>query len=187
MKRLHLFVLCALALAVLAGCGPKTNLVPLEYLAVGQAENLCAQPLGIGPFADRRSGADIGRDRNIALYPAGGTVEQWVARALQTELGARGCEVVRADQDSPFVPDQRLRGEVVKLSVTRDGFDYVTELELNLTLERGGKTVLQKTYRGRWERTFVTPSDTRFRDLLRQALQDVLRDVAHDLRPLLQG
>ncbi|WP_051445469.1 LPS assembly lipoprotein LptE [Desulfocurvus vexinensis] len=184
MNRLRALVLCSLALAVLAGCSTKSNLVPLEYLAVGQAEGLCARPVAVGTFTDRRPAADIGRDRNIALYPAGITVEQWVARALETELAARGCEVSR-EADSPFTPDQALRGEILKLSIVRDGFDYTTELELVLTLVRDGQTALRKTYHGRWERTFVTPSDTRFRDLLRQALQDVLRDVAHDLRPLL--
>ncbi|MCK9240164.1 hypothetical protein [Desulfocurvus sp.] len=185
MKPLLFLASCCLALAALAGCGPKTNLVPLEYLAVGQAEGLCARPVAVGAFADRRPGADIGRDRAIALYPATGTVSQWVEGALRTELAARGCDASRENRDSPFNPGQVVRGEILKLSTTRDGFDHVTEMELAVTLERDGQTALQKTYYGRWERTFVTPSDTRFRDLLREALQDVLRDVVHDLRPLL--
>lgn len=187
MKRLASLLASGLVLASLAGCGPKSNLVSLEYISTGRAETLCTQPVAVGTFLDMRENKNLGRDNSHVLYPAGGSVEQWVADAFEKEMAARGCEVSRSDQPSPFTPDLVLKGEVLDLAVVRDGFDYTVNIDLAVKLFRTGEPVYHKVYQRLWERTFVTPSETRFRDLLRQGLQDLLNDALLDLKPLVGG
>lgn len=182
MKRVFLLIACAALLAALAGCGQRSNLVALEYIPVRHGEGLCTRPVAVGAFLDMREHQDLGRDAAHVLYPERGTAAQWVADAMALELAAGGCEVVRDDKDSPFNPELTVRGEILRLSVVRDGFDYVVDMELAVKLFRGTEMLQHKVYSGRWQDVYVKPSKTRFRDLLRQSLQETLGRAVADLR-----
>ncbi len=187
MKSTAALILGCLLAVLVAACGPKSNLVPLEYIPLQHAQGLCAHPVAVGPFLDMRPEKNLGRDETHVLYPAGGSVEAWVADAFVQELAARGCEVAASDPASPFNPEQALAGEVTRLAVVRDGFKYTVDMELAVKLLRGTDMVFHKVYAGRWEDTFVTPSETRFRDLLRAALQETVGRALADLRLQLGG
>lgn len=185
MKRFAAVLVPCILAAVLAGCGPRSNMIPLEYIALGPEQGLCSKPVAVGTFIDRRTADDLGHDHMRTFYPQDVTVEQWVADAFGAELAARGCTVEKDDPSSPFNPATVLKGDVRQVSVIRDGWDYRMEIQLGVKIYREGEPVFQKVYHGVWERTFLSPSETRYRDMLRTGLQDLLGDVMKQLAPLL--
>lgn len=182
---LPIWLLAVLLAAALSGCGPKSNLVPLEYIPLGQEDALCARPLAVGTFIDKRPAEDIGRDHNFVYYPKDTTVTDWVADAFRQELAARGCTVESGSGATPFGEKLLLTGDVRRVSLVRDGWDYTMHIELTVRLHRDGEPAFHKTFSGVWERTHLTPSDTRYRDMLRQGLQELLGDILAQLRPAL--
>ncbi len=176
-----LFVLaCCLSLPLVSACGPTGGRVPLTYTVLGQPAGACTQPVGVYWFEDDRGSDSIGRNGEEELYPRSMAVSTWATDALVRELGARACKAQSLSEESPFVPDTTVHGQIKKLYLTRDDLKMTLDMALRITVERGGKQLLEKTYTGQWERT-TAPTEEVFTEMYRQGLADLLQGVADDV------
>jgi hypothetical protein len=171
-----------LALA-LSGCAGNSGLI-LRYSPLGQDTGACAAPVGVGEIKDNTNMKAIGdRDGQTKYYPMGSAVSDWVHDAVESELKARGCQVLKAAAgDSPFAADYAISGEGFKVYMTQEGYLKSTlAMKVKFTLEKYGKMVFEKTYEGSWERTSVALSQERAEKLFTEALGDLLRDAIPEL------
>lgn len=179
-RALFVLVLSCLALAALTACGPAGGRVPLTYRVVGGESAACTQSVGVFWFEDERGSDAIGRNEDEDLYPRSMGVTTWVTNALVTELGARGCKAESVSEGSPFNPDVILRGEVTKVYLNRSDLDLTLDMALKIKLIKGDETLLEKSYKGQWERT-TAPTEDVYVEMYRDGLGDLLGGVADDV------
>lgn len=171
-------LLVLVSCALLAGCAAD-NRITLRYLPTG-LEGGCGGTVAVASFLDAREDKMLGRNESFDFRPQGRDVAQWVRDALMQELAARGCAV------SPDGANGGAAGAVVGGSVRRarlmvTGMDHVLDLEIALTLTRGGETIFKKTYSGRFERKVLMASREVSEEMFASGLQDLLTSAVPDL------
>ena len=180
LRALIVVAVSCLVLVVLSACGPTGGRVPLTYQAVGGEAGSCARSVGVVWFEDDRGSSAIGRNQEEDLYPRSMGVTTWVTNALVTELAARGCKTEALSEGSPFAPDATLHGDVTKVFLVRQDLDLTLDMALRVTLVQGEQTILEKSYKGQWQRT-TAPTEDVYVDMYRQGLADLLKEVADDV------
>lgn len=171
------YLLLVVALVALAACGPKGQ-VRLDYLPVALQGVSCSGPVAVVGFADARENQAVAEDRKgRKLFPAE-NVAVWAGRALTDQLSQAGCRAEYHDKAYDFGATPVVAGEVQQAYVRQTGMTtYVADIKLKLKIRRAGQPDLTRDYVGSLERTVVIKDSETYTELLREGLQDVLREA----------
>lgn len=179
--RCHNSLVWIVFLAFFATLGCTQTIVPLGYEPVAVNSLKCKNKLNVAAFEDLRPQTrTIGTTRKGYSFYAESYVEDWFSRALVQQLRATGCPATLVRQGEPS-GNPVIQGKIRQISLhERARTKYEAALKLTLVLINQGKTIHEETFSVRMQKTVLPKGDTP-RNILREAMQDLLREAVPKL------
>lgn len=173
------------------GCAFGDRTVALDYRPVVEDVHAAGE-MRVIPFVDTRPDkARVGEVRNgFGMVTADVRIKndagRWVTDALLAELRGCGIDATAVTSEDAGPAEYLVTGKLTEFH-TSMYMRYKTRIKLELSVTRGGASILAREYTGRANKLAVTASAGEYQDVMRAALQDAMRQMAPDLAEALAG
>ena len=170
---------------MLQGCALGDRKIALRYQPVVQTQAGTNETIAIIQFKDARQKKIMGEVQNgygmhmADVIAEGQDVGAWVANSLADELSHAGLDVQKFSDAAP--PDIQIviQGTVFEAYV-KMYMSYRTTIRIQVTMEKDGISILNKEYIGKASALVIMASTSSYEDQLRDALQDLMKQLVPD-------